>query len=249
VHMLSHLVGAANRADIRRLQQLEAENAHLLGKIERQQKQLQDGFAARDQKIRELEGLLTRRLEESGSMEPRQADGDECRALRNTITDMNKKLIQHAAKAERLDARLHAAQETAQQKDDALKRAIIERDALRNEQELLERRLDELVGPRADKSEPGLDLGGLTILYVGGRTHQMPLFSTLAERVQARFLHHDGGSEDGLGVLPNLLSRAELVVFPVDCISHKAVETIKRMCRQMQKRYVPLRTYSVSCFL
>ena len=33
VHMLSHLVGAANRADIRRLRQLEAENADLQDKV------------------------------------------------------------------------------------------------------------------------------------------------------------------------------------------------------------------------
>ena len=33
VHMLSHLVGAANRADIRRLSELEAENAALREKL------------------------------------------------------------------------------------------------------------------------------------------------------------------------------------------------------------------------
>ena len=37
VHMLSHLVGAANRADIRRLCQLEAENTALQARLERQQ--------------------------------------------------------------------------------------------------------------------------------------------------------------------------------------------------------------------
>ena len=34
VHMLSHMVGAANRADIRRLRQLEEENAALSAKLE-----------------------------------------------------------------------------------------------------------------------------------------------------------------------------------------------------------------------
>ena len=48
--MLSHLVGAANRADIRRLRQLEAENAELQAKIERQQHQLRDAIIARDAK-------------------------------------------------------------------------------------------------------------------------------------------------------------------------------------------------------
>jgi hypothetical protein len=56
--MLSHLVGAANRADIRRLRQLEQENAALLIKIERQHRQLRDGFAVRDQSIRRLNEML-----------------------------------------------------------------------------------------------------------------------------------------------------------------------------------------------
>jgi len=46
--MLSHLVGAANRADIRRLRQLEAENAQLEAKVARQQKDLRDAAVARD---------------------------------------------------------------------------------------------------------------------------------------------------------------------------------------------------------
>ena len=46
LHMLSHLVGAANRADIRRLVALEEENAALKDKVERQQSRLQE-MAAR----------------------------------------------------------------------------------------------------------------------------------------------------------------------------------------------------------
>lgn len=42
VHMLSHLVGAANRADIRRLRQLEDENTELQAKVGRQQQQQRD---------------------------------------------------------------------------------------------------------------------------------------------------------------------------------------------------------------
>jgi hypothetical protein len=42
LHMLSHLVGAANRADIRRLVALEEENAALRDKIERQQTRLHE---------------------------------------------------------------------------------------------------------------------------------------------------------------------------------------------------------------
>src|SRR5215510_10173243 len=46
VHMLSHLVGAANRADIRRLAVLEAERAALAFKVEKQQTQLREAIVA-----------------------------------------------------------------------------------------------------------------------------------------------------------------------------------------------------------
>src|SRR5215468_7628487 len=62
VHMLSHLVGAANRADIRRLRELEAENGALGAKLERQQRQLRDGFTGRDQTIRRLNDLLAQNV-------------------------------------------------------------------------------------------------------------------------------------------------------------------------------------------
>ena len=62
VHMLSHLVGAANRADIRRLRQLEDENAQLEGKVGRQQQQLRDAIVSRDATIRELRGALEERI-------------------------------------------------------------------------------------------------------------------------------------------------------------------------------------------
>jgi hypothetical protein len=54
VHMLSHLVGAANRADVRRLRQLEEQNGALIEKLNRQQQQLRDGFTSRDATIRRL---------------------------------------------------------------------------------------------------------------------------------------------------------------------------------------------------
>jgi hypothetical protein len=51
VHMLSHLVGAANRADIRQLRLLEEEKAELEAKVARQQQQLLSAIASRDTTI------------------------------------------------------------------------------------------------------------------------------------------------------------------------------------------------------
>ena len=58
VHMLSHLVGAAGRADIRRLRQIEEENAVLREKVQRQQNQIRDSVLSREARIRDLNALL-----------------------------------------------------------------------------------------------------------------------------------------------------------------------------------------------
>jgi Uncharacterized protein conserved in bacteria (DUF2325) len=71
----------------------------------------------------------------------------------------------------------------------------------------------------------------------------------LAERASACLLHHDGGIEHGATLLPGLVSRADHVVFPVDCISHGAVTVIKKLCQQSGKSYTPLRTTSLASLL
>jgi hypothetical protein len=50
-------------------------------------------------------------------------------------------------------------------------------------------------------------------------------------------------------LLPGLISRADILYFPIDCISHDAVATIKRLCRLSDKPYQLLRTASVATLL
>jgi hypothetical protein len=64
VHMLSHLVGAANRADIRRLNQLERDKSQLEAKVERQQVRMRDAFQERDTLLRRLNTLLIERADD-----------------------------------------------------------------------------------------------------------------------------------------------------------------------------------------
>ena len=45
------------------------------------------------------------------------------------------------------------------------------------------------------------------------------------------------------------MSRADLIVFPVDCVSHEAVTLVKRLCRQMSKPYLPLRSTGLGSFV
>jgi len=249
VHMLSHLVGAANRADIRRLRQLEADNAALAAKVERQQRQLHEGFVGRDRTIRELNELLARQTSERSERPPvpeRRTDENRFEAI---VHDLNKRLVQETARRERSEQRAADLSTVLREKEQALQANRIECESYRQELDDVERQLATLFKPDGDGPAESVELSGLTLLYVGGRAHQIPQLKAMTERAGGRFLHHDGGIEHGSGLIPGLISRADRVFFPIDCISHDAVTTIKRHCRLTGKVYEPLPTASLACLL
>jgi hypothetical protein len=243
VHMLSHLVGAANRADIQRLRKLEADNSLLGAKLERQQNQLREGFVARDQTIHRLTKALARKAGDNIAV---ARSSDDVGALAAALAERDARLAQEMMRRERLERRIEAIlaeRDAVKRERETAERACA---MLRAELALAEKQVEALL--RQDYGG-ALDLRGLTVLYVGGRAHQAPLLRSLVERTNGRFLHHDGGLENNAALIPGLVSRADLAVFPVDCVSHDAVASLKRTCRQMGKRYVPLRTSSLSCLL
>jgi hypothetical protein len=69
------------------------------------------------------------------------------------------------------------------------------------------------------------------------------------ERCGGAFLHHDAGVEHNAALLPGLISRADVVMFPVDCVSHDAVTMVKRSCSQLGKRVMPLRSSGLACLM
>jgi hypothetical protein len=90
---------------------------------------------------------------------------------------------------------------------------------------------------------------GLTLLYVGGRPHQVAQLRAVSAGKGAELLHHDGGIEHHPDLLAGLTSRADIVLFPVDCVSHDAALMVKRLCRQTGKRFIPLRSAGTTSFL
>jgi hypothetical protein len=101
--------------------------------------------------------------------------------------------------------------------------------------------------------QPGLDierdLDGLTVRYVGGRPGLIDQLKAVATRRGGNLISHDGGIEENLAALPGLVSRADAVFFPIDCISHAAVGQIKKYCRDGHKPFIPLRTASAASFI
>src|SRR5262249_5224214 len=127
VHMLSHLVGAANRADIRRLSELEAENARLREKVARQQEHLRDTVSSRDERIRALRELLAHRIAE----QPAATPSDEP-ALTALVANLERRLRAESNRRASLEEKLARA-------NDAVSRERKQRETLeRREQTLSE---------------------------------------------------------------------------------------------------------------
>jgi hypothetical protein len=120
---------------------------------------------------------------------------------------------------------------------------------LRDELEAAERSLARRVPEDHPSSDRSMDLDGVTILYVGGRTNNVVQLRMLSEEYGATFSHHDGGVDDRSGLLASHVAQADLVYFPVDCVSHNAVAVIKRMARQLGKPYVALRSSGLTSFV
>jgi hypothetical protein len=258
VHMLSHLVGAANRADIRRLCQLEADKVELEARLERQQLALHEAVVTRNAQIRELREALARRIAAEPMAGASCATEDNA-MLRQLVSDRERRLASETHRRALSDARLADAQaamtreragrlsterdcEKLRQELDAIEASVVANAAGQTSDASSEPRPD---GPRLDS--PRLD--GTVLLYVGGRPHQVAHLRAIGERMGATFLHHDGGVENHPNLLPGLTSRADVVLFPVDCISHDAAHAVKLLCRQAGKRFIPLRSASVTSLL
>jgi hypothetical protein len=238
VHMLSHLVGAANRADIRRLADLEAENALLRDKAERQQDQIRDAVTKRDARIRDLETLLARALMQAVGAEDGASD-----ALAAVVANLERRLSSEQGRRAGLEERLKSAETRLAEAQKARKEAEHRHAEIAAELAAAEA----LAAPEEGNAMPALR--GRTILYVGGHSGHVANLRDVAARAEARLIHHDGGIEDRNPQLAGLISQADIVFFPVDCISHDAMQTLKRLSRQAVKPYVPLRSAGLGSFL
>jgi hypothetical protein len=233
VHMMSHLQGAAVRDHASRADQLERDNSELRDRLARIGRSAQEAQAAVDERDRRV-AILSERLTVA------EAAGTRTEPVRTSADRLERKL----AKRERslVGARTRARDLEAEV--DRLNREI---SALRHKQQPQSQAplpvddLSPLLPPRV----PG---GACRLLYVGGRPGLVPHLRDVAERRQASFEHHDGGKEETLQRIDDLVERADAVLCPVDCISHSACLRVKHLCQRHSKLFLPLKSASRSCF-
>jgi hypothetical protein len=245
LHMLSHLVGAANRADLRRLVALEAENAELRAKVERQQVRLHEMSRERDAARTALEAQ-TAAQRDAPRITPQDAQLAE---LQEALAARDARLALHTSRREAAEQRAiadAAAHQTLRaQLDEA--HALI--DALRAEVHAMEQATQANDDAQARRTLPQDALKGRRIVYVGGRPGSNHALARWVESAGGELTVHDGGVEDRKGLLAASLAGADLAVFPVDCIDHDSMNMLKRVCERHQVTYHPLRTASLASFV
>ncbi len=262
IHMLSHLAGASSRVDIQAFAVLRARAKDL-------EKQLADAMATTRCRLREKDELIgalnarlaralgaERKLQEVQARLEALENDPISNQLRTQTEELSAKLALERARAERAETTAEDWEQFAVCSEDRNRRLARQLAEARRERDVLEASLSRLLsqnyqgtcGANGSQACPNTDLCGRCILYVGGKTGQCAHFRALVERHNGRFIHHDGGREDGRLRLGSILSQADAVLCPLDCVSHDAVNRVKRFCERHTKPLVLLPRSSLSAF-
>lgn len=245
VHMLSHLMAAANRHELKRFVEMEREASELHKRLELERTKKQELIQERDQLA---EQMRQQALEfEQRIAQVRMASNE--RAIPSSPQQLVGLQAQRRERAERIA--LEAQDQVLQLKEQLarVKRhsQYLSEDLAAAETEL-HRQSESSNGHTTAAAVNAAPLHTKRVLYVGGRPSSSPAIRDYVQRNGGQFLHHDGGLEDRKGLLDRLLPQANLVVFPVDCVDHDSVAKLKRLSERHQIPFIPLRTASLACF-
>ncbi len=249
VHMLSHQVGAGQADDARRLAYLEGENAELkrshsreLALLRQQLADVSAGLARREGAL-EQAAVLQKRLQRFESGQAYIEMGQRLLALQTS----HEALLGTSRQLQDMERQLKESREE-------LRRLLAERDAAVEEREamahVLQLREAPVCGNTGSEDCAGCSeaLTARCVLYVGGRASLLAQYRQLAERLGITLIHHDGGQEESLSRLPELIRGADAVVCPTDRISHNAYYHVKAHCKRVGKPCLFYRGGGVSGF-
>jgi len=225
IHMLQHQLGASDRADRRRLHELQARNDGLTQELAAARQRAAAHAAEQARKVEQLQAdLMHTRAELIGRD--------------TTIASLGERLAALEAAAPGLARRFELAREGERQLEriQALERAL---NRLRQEEPARRAPPESPAAPSVAAPAPAVvTLVDRAVLCVGGRAASVPAYRRLVERTGGRFLHHDGGEHDNVSALDSTLAAADLVICQTGCISHDAYWRVKDHCKRTGKRCV-----------
>jgi hypothetical protein len=249
IHMFQHQVGACNRADLHRLEQLQDENSLLREELaalkEGHTRMLNDRNDELDQvngTVMRLRGQLIARDSAVASLR------DELENLRASVPalpqrfELTRRLEEQEARIYKLMQERGHWQQRAQQEavraNELARQYAVPNSISCASAEKREQAPVDTVPTLQDKA----------ILCVGGRPASVPIYRRLIERTGGTFLHHDGGEEHNSAQLESSLAAADLVICQTGCISHHAYWRVKDHCKRTGKQCMFVEKPSTSSF-
>jgi hypothetical protein len=230
VHMLSHLHGHGASQLANRLKQAEHRCADLESRLRRSETAKLEALAARD----------AARARSSPQALADQGEGTA--AARHHAAEPDRALCRLQRKLAKCERALIVARSRARQAEAQLSHLSAARHPVRSlaAHDLGTRPVSDHQTRRAPTPH--------RVLYLGGRTAIVPHLRTAAATRVAAFFHHDGGIEDSLHRIEEMIAGCDAVVCPVDCVSHGACRMAKAICQRLNRRFLPISTASRSGF-
>lgn len=226
MHMIQHQAGASARVDLHRFAELQKQNHALTAELE----QVRDkGARAVDAKVVEL----ARQAEVAAQLRADLAGRDAViDGLRRTLAELEATLpdLRDRERLQRRVDELEARELALAEKMTQL------RQRLAREKPVAPALADSAPLEPEVVVRPLLNLTDKTVLCVGGRSGNVPIYRAMLEKEGARFVHHDGGLEQASELLDNGLAAADLVICQTGCISHQAYWRVKDFCKRTGKR-------------
>lgn len=92
----------------------------------------------------------------------------------------------------------------------------------------------------ASSHSTAFSLKGKKVLFVGGLDRMESRYRQLIESLGGSFDYHSGYYGKGGEAFENKVKRADVVLLPVNCVSHFASAIAKRLCKKEDKPFIPL---------
>lgn len=256
VHMLSHVAASA-------LRRVRNELARANAKLAEQERALERERNTRVRQARALERLAWRLAERDGA-EPSCGGAPEPAGVPPCGRDHHGASASPVVPGDELAGGLRTRLEKSEHERRAWRRLYrrarrrieaLDRDSLRApapfpglEPVSLVSGMPEGAPETAPEPSPPCDLAGRVVAYVGGLDRVVPKLRALTERCNGRFVHHDGGRQERAARIEESLAGSDVLVVPLDCVSHDASRRLKRCCRRQGKPILWLPKASVSAF-
>jgi hypothetical protein len=247
IHMLSHIAGASMRVDLHELSVLRSESSLLKKQQQQSYHKHHRTVYEKDALLRKYEKMIQKQRMEINAMRIALMQENQPEKPKEKQTTETQYKIQQL---EKKVANYHSEWDRTISKQVVLEKQLHQSHAEINSMEFLLNSYLLANNTSCSSSQhcQNKDLKGQCILYVGGRDKQCQHFKPLVENSNGQFMHHDGGLNDGKNRLNSILVQADVVMCPLDCISHEAMIKIKKHCKITEKPLVMMPRSSLSAF-